>query len=185
MNSVKPYPHSTRPSTMEGPQPVLSGALVVHSFAPVRVSSAASTPESVPTKATPRTAPTGAKIFPGKFSASQRTLPEPGSSAKTLATLVGAFVCALPTFDTAMSLPSTKAADPISPPKTLPGVSVASHTTLPVSRSRAWYTPPLSPAPTNARPLAVHRFGDAPTSASLPPGLPALNTSGYVNCLDH
>src|SRR3954469_19109869 len=185
MKSVNPYPQRTRPSTMDGPQPVLSGALAVHNLAPVRVLSAARTPESVPTNATPRTAPTGAKIFPGKSSACQRIFPDAGSSPNTLAALVGKLVWGLPTFDTAMSRPSTSAAEPISPPNTLPGVSAVSPSTSPVSRWSAWYTPPLSPAPTNARPLAVQRLGDAPTSASLPPGFPALNTSGYVNCFDH
>ena len=37
------------------------------------------------------------------------------------------------------------AADPISPPNALPGVSCVSHTTAPVSRSSAWNVPPLSP----------------------------------------
>ena len=59
-------------------------------------------------------------------------------------------------------------------------MSWVSHTTLPVSRSSVWNVPPLSPAPTRSRPFEVHRFGDAPTSASLPTGWPLLNTSGYT-----
>src|SRR5205823_2892496 len=78
MNRKNPYPQRRRPSTIEGPHEVLSGALKVQSFLPLAVSSAARMPESVPTNATPRTAETGAKIFPVNSSAVHWILPVAG-----------------------------------------------------------------------------------------------------------
>ena len=43
--------------------------------------------------------------------------------------------------------------------------------------------PPLSPAPTRSRPFDVHRFGDAPTSASLPLGMPGAEHVGVGELL--
>src|SRR5690242_14189781 len=90
-----------------------------------------------------------------------------------------------PLFDVTTSLLSTYAPDPSAPPKTSPAERFASHTTWPVSRSGAWYTPALSPSPTRSRPFTVHKFGDAPTSVSGLFGLPALKTSLLRNCRDH
>src|SRR5262245_55814294 len=84
-----------------------------------------------------------------------------------------------------MSLPSTYAPDPSAPPNTSPLDRFVSHTTWPVARSSAWYTPALSPSPMKSRPSTVHRFGDAPTSVSGLFGLPALNTSLLRNWRDH
>ena len=92
---------------------------------------------SVPTNATPETAETGAKTFPLKSSEVHRILPFAGSSAKTLETLVGALDLGSPTFEDMTSLWSTNAAEPITPPKTLPGVRLFSHTIRPDIRSIA------------------------------------------------
>src|SRR5262245_63026898 len=114
---------------MAAPPPILPGASNDQSFLPVRVSSAAIVFASVPTNTRPLTALTGPKIFPANASEVQRIFPVAGSSEKTFETFVGALVLGSPTFDDITKRPSTNAAEPITPPKLLPGVRLVSQTT--------------------------------------------------------
>ena len=66
LNNVNPYPHNTRPATIEAPPPTLSGAWYAHRVLPLEMSSAVIVPLSVPTKAAPATALTGPKTLPAK-----------------------------------------------------------------------------------------------------------------------
>ena len=77
---------------------------------------------------------------------SQRVLPVSGVEREDLRrTLVGVFVPGRPHSTRPRAIWSTNAAEPISPPKTLPGVSWALRTDLRGSWSTAWYVPPCRP----------------------------------------
>src|SRR3954467_9113353 len=96
---------------------------------------------SVPTNATPGTAPIGPKTLPVSGGVDHWIRPVAGSSEKILEALVGELVFGSPRLDDMTSRRSTGGAEPITPPNTLPGVRRVCQTTAPVVRSRAWYVP--------------------------------------------